>query len=49
MGEGGLVGGKQISFTAWILTENADVSGFPTVAHFLLVEVIVNRIETFEN
>jgi hypothetical protein len=38
-------GGKHINFIAWKLTEKADVPGFPTVAHFLLVEVIVNRIK----
>jgi hypothetical protein len=43
------VGGrKHIKFIAWKLTENADVTGFPTVAHFLLVEVIVDRTKLFK-
>jgi len=36
--------GKHINFIAWKVTETADVSVFPTVVHFLLAEVIVNRI-----
>ena len=35
------MGEKHFRFITWKLTENADVFGFPTVAYFLLAELIL--------